>query len=334
MNICSSRPAISIIVPVYKVEPYLHRCIDSILAQTFTDFECILIDDGSPDNCPAICDEYAKKDRRIIVIHQENKGVSAARNIGLDIAKGEWIGFVDSDDWCDEGMFQFLYENALKYDADVSICGIRRVSNTGNERIIKHKKSICTLNRNEAIIKMFTPGAFGGYSWNKLIKTSLIKGSRIRYDETKKYMEDTILCYHIFKSVSKVVYSGIPYYNYTSNPESVTRIHGLTDAVKTGFQTLDEIISLETDKKITHKVMLMKALFAHNVCRHYILLDRYKNDSYAFLSRIIKDNKQYFLIDFSISLKLKISYCLLLYPGFFCFLIKTKNGIKQSHRIG
>ncbi|MDR2409141.1 MAG: glycosyltransferase, partial [Bacteroidales bacterium] len=93
---------LSIIVPVYKVEPYLRRCIDSILAQTFTDFECILIDDGSPDGCPAICDEYAEKDKRIMVIHQENEGVSAARNAGLDIAKGEWIGFVDSDDWCDE----------------------------------------------------------------------------------------------------------------------------------------------------------------------------------------------------------------------------------------
>jgi glycosyltransferase involved in cell wall biosynthesis len=98
-------PVISIIVPVYKVEPYLRRCIDSILAQGFTDFECILIDDGSPDNCPTICDEYMEKDKRIVVIHQENKGVSAARNAGLNRAQGKWIGFVDSDDWCDKGMF-------------------------------------------------------------------------------------------------------------------------------------------------------------------------------------------------------------------------------------
>ena len=92
-------PIISIIVPVYNTEAYLRRCLESILTQTFTDFECILIDDGSLDNCPMICDEYATKDNRIIVIHQKNSGVSIARNIGLNVAKGEWINFVDSDDW-------------------------------------------------------------------------------------------------------------------------------------------------------------------------------------------------------------------------------------------
>lgn len=92
-------PTISIIVPVYNVEAYLCRCIDSILAQTFTDFELILVDDGSPDNCSSICDEYAKKDSRIVVVHKENGGLSDARNTGLDIAKGEYIGFVDSDDF-------------------------------------------------------------------------------------------------------------------------------------------------------------------------------------------------------------------------------------------
>jgi len=90
-------PKISIIVPVYKVEPYLRKCIDSILAQTFTDFELILVDDGSPDGCGKICDEYAKKDNRILVIHKSNGGLSSARNAGLEIAKGEYIGFVDSD---------------------------------------------------------------------------------------------------------------------------------------------------------------------------------------------------------------------------------------------
>lgn len=100
-------PTLSIIVPVYKVEPYLHRCVDSILAQTFTDFELILVDDGSPDNCGAICDEYAAKDSRILVIHKENGGLSDARNAGLDIAKGEYIGFVDSDDYISPQMYHF-----------------------------------------------------------------------------------------------------------------------------------------------------------------------------------------------------------------------------------
>ena len=104
-------PLLSVIVPVYNVEKYLSRCIDSILSQTFTDFELILVDDGSPDNCGSICDEYAKKDKRIIVIHQQNRGVSSARNKGLDIARGEYVTFVDSDDQI--GSITTLYENIL-----------------------------------------------------------------------------------------------------------------------------------------------------------------------------------------------------------------------------
>lgn len=110
---------LSIIVPVYNVEPYLRRCIDSILAQTFTDFELILVDDGSPDNCPAICDEYAEKDPRIVVIHKQNGGLSDARNAGLDIARGEYIGFVDSDDFIHKQTYEIAINAARKYNADI-----------------------------------------------------------------------------------------------------------------------------------------------------------------------------------------------------------------------
>ena len=101
-------PKISVIVPVYKAEAYLHRCVDSILAQTFQDFEVLLIDDGSPDRSGEICDEYARKDKRVRVFHKENGGVSSARNMGLDNARGEYVCFVDSDDWLDEEMFAII----------------------------------------------------------------------------------------------------------------------------------------------------------------------------------------------------------------------------------
>ena len=116
------RPAISVIVPVYNVELYLHECIDSILSQTFTDFELILVDDGSPDNCGAICDEYAAKDSRIVVIHQENGGLSAARNAGMDIAQGEYIAFVDSDDYIAPEFLNHLYLLIQKTAATLSTC--------------------------------------------------------------------------------------------------------------------------------------------------------------------------------------------------------------------
>ncbi len=115
---------ISIIVPVYKVEPYLRKCVDSILAQTFTDFEVILVDDGSPDNSGKICDEYASKDSRVRVIHKENGGLSSARNAGIDVARGKYLGFVDSDDYIEKDMYELLYDNIVKEQADLSICGI------------------------------------------------------------------------------------------------------------------------------------------------------------------------------------------------------------------
>ena len=141
-------PKISIIVPVYKVEKYIHKCIDSILNQTFKDFELILVDDGSPDNCGKICDEYAKKDSRVIVIHKENGGLSSARNSGLDIARGDYIGFVDSDDYIENDMYELLYNLCEENNCDISSCSSiihfpnKKVINGGHELIIHNKKEI------------------------------------------------------------------------------------------------------------------------------------------------------------------------------------------------
>lgn len=118
---------ISIIVPVYKVEKYLPRCLDSILAQTFADFECILIDDDSPDNCPAICDEYASRDNRIVVIHRENKGVAVARDTGLKKAGGEFVYFVDSDDWIEPKSLELLYKKQQETGADIVLGNMKNI---------------------------------------------------------------------------------------------------------------------------------------------------------------------------------------------------------------
>jgi glycosyltransferase involved in cell wall biosynthesis len=119
---------ISIIVPVYNVEKYLRRCIDSILAQTFTDFECILIDDGSLDNCPSICDEYAAKNSRIVVIHQINKGPASTRDVGVKIAQGEFLFFVDSDDWLEKCSLESLYQKQQEINADIVLGGFRQIN--------------------------------------------------------------------------------------------------------------------------------------------------------------------------------------------------------------
>ena len=117
---------ISVIVPVYKVEQYLDRCISSILQQTFEKFEVILVDDGSPDRCPLMCDEWAKRDERVKVIHKKNGGLSSARNAGIDIAKGRYINFVDSDDWMEKDALSYLYELRNRFDADFSMASFTR----------------------------------------------------------------------------------------------------------------------------------------------------------------------------------------------------------------
>ena len=121
------KPLLSIIVPVYDVERYLPKCIDSILAQTFTDFELILVEDGSPDNCPALCDAAAARDARIRVIHQKNGGLSAARNAGLDTARGEWVAFVDSDDTITPDFCEKLYAAVQDTGAQMVVCNYRQV---------------------------------------------------------------------------------------------------------------------------------------------------------------------------------------------------------------
>ena len=153
-------PKISIIIPVYKVEEYLNRCLDSIIIQTFTDWECILIDDGTPDISGKICDEYVSKDNRFIVIHQENAGVSAARNAGLDIARGEYITFVDSDDWVEPNFLEEQYKDIVSDDYDVCICGF----------VGCRKKKKKVLNCKDAKKKLFGPNGTGAYSFLRMIK--------------------------------------------------------------------------------------------------------------------------------------------------------------------
>ena len=124
-------PKVSIIVPVYKVEKYLRKCIDSIINQTLKDIEIILVDDGSPDNCGKICDEYAAKDTRIKVIHKENGGLSSARNAGMEVAEGEYIGFVDSDDWIETDYVGELLFCLIQSESDMAICSIRHENKDG-----------------------------------------------------------------------------------------------------------------------------------------------------------------------------------------------------------
>ncbi|HDT8050800.1 TPA: glycosyltransferase, partial [Enterococcus faecalis] len=171
-------PKISIIVPVYNVEKYLEKCVRSILAQTFTDFELILVDDGSPDSSGAMCDQFAEQDQRVKVIHKENGGLSDARNAGIEIATGEYLGFVDSDDYIADDMYETLYNQIVTYEAELATVGMIDVYENRESRLTD-KKEIKILSQNEAIQAVLDSTDVYAYAVNKLYKKELF--NKVRY---------------------------------------------------------------------------------------------------------------------------------------------------------
>ena len=209
-------PKLSIIVPVYKVEQYIHKCVDSILNQSFTDFELILIDDGSPDNCGAICDDYAQKDERIRVIHKENGGLSDARNFGIDASQGEIIGFVDSDDYLDKDMYNQMITYLEENDCDVVCCDTYIVR--GDKKKFKPRYKENKIFRNEQAINEILNGNLDNAAWNKIYKRSVIKD--IRYPKGRIY-EDVATTYKFIFNAGKVGYMSKPFYNYIKRKGSI-----------------------------------------------------------------------------------------------------------------
>ncbi len=212
---------ISIIVPVYKVEKYLNRCVDSIINQTYKNLEIILVDDGSPDNCPKICDEYAKKDDRIKVIHKENGGLSDARNAGIKIANGKYIGFVDSDDWISVDFYSELYKLLTKYDADIAICDFIRTDD--NEKIIiNNKNKIENVYTQEQYLERYFKVGYQTteyYAWNKLYKKSLMSEEQYPKGLTS---EDVLGTYKAILKSERIAKTNEKLYFYRYNNQSIT----------------------------------------------------------------------------------------------------------------
>lgn len=199
---------ISVIVPVYNVEKYLDRCIKSILNQTFTDFELILIDDGSPDNCPKMCDEWAKKDSRIVVIHKENGGVSSARNFGLDKASGEYISFVDPDDVLHSQFYEIMVKNIG--ESEIAFCDYMRFSDKCLFENIDGTLIEPEILNNK---KVFNHSSLSCYVvWNKLIKSSIINGQR--FDAQIKNAEDSLFAFDLLLKCHSVVFINKKLYGY------------------------------------------------------------------------------------------------------------------------
>lgn len=219
-------PHISVIVPIYNTEKYIHRCINSILNQSLRDIEIILVDDGSKDNCGQIVDEYQKSDSRIKVIHKENGGLWSARNAGLGIAMGKYISFVDSDDWIEKEMLEKMFDKAEVYKADLVICNYNRVY---SDRIEKNRLNI----KNEFIeieqigfqnyfYYYFFPYIHGHEVWNKLYKREIIVQNKIFFEENKKIFSEDLLFNLYYLCHIKTIYAiSNSYYNYLQQENSI-----------------------------------------------------------------------------------------------------------------
>ena len=321
---------ISIIVPVYNVEQYIHKCIDSILIQTLTDFELILIDDGSKDTSGEICDEYAKKDSRIRVIHKENGGLSSARNAGIDIATSDYLGFVDSDDWIDINMYESLYSGIIDNNADIALCRIlyqlennkRYYFNdifSEEERILDGDKLLRCLLLNKIDASCCT----------KLFKSTIF--DKIRF-QIGRNNEDFNLLYQIFPEVTKSIYVNDVAYNYNIRNGSITDSIS-SSYVFDSFENANEMLSFvklykpnllsEAESYYFMKVYgILRRIINQNILNKHS--EKYKNLRMSML----KDLRLIFVNNYISNIPKLLILLQLLFPN---ILNNTINIIKNSN---
>ena len=209
-------PLISLVVPIYNVEEYLHQCVDSLLKQTYPNFEIILVDDGATDNCPQICDEYAKADSRIKVFHKVNGGLADARNYGATKAQGEYISFIDSDDYVSTDYISYMYAILKKYQADIAVCGLTSVWDDMYQRKERSKSEV--LDTEEALRRMCYFRGFGVSACSKLYKLEMV----LKYPyPVEKLHEDLATTYKVIGECKKVAYGSREIYFYRQRTNSI-----------------------------------------------------------------------------------------------------------------
>lgn len=279
---------ISVIVPIYKVEKYIIKCIESIINQDYRNLEIILVDDGSPDKCGEICDDYAKKDKRIKVIHKENGGLSDARNVGIELATSNYIGFVDSDDYIERDMYKVLYENLKRYEADISICRYREVNEDSKYQpndIMENNVEI--FDQTEKKIRQLLLGEkITDHAMNKLYKKELF--NNIKFRKSYKF-EDIDIMYKLFEKSNKVVLTNYIGYNYLQRTGSI--VNTMDDK-----STLDllEVVRDRYNYIASKKMLenLNKARRIHYIYRYHVVLARINSKEYN--SKTVLEEYQFF----------------------------------------
>lgn len=287
---------VSVIVPIYGVEDYLSKCVDSIINQTYKNLEIILVDDGGKDKCPEICDEYAGKDSRIKVIHKKNGGLSDARNAGIDIAKGEYFVFIDSDDWVETTMVEHLLDACKKYNVKMAACGryvtdgtvIVRTAYEGAEGVYSPE---------EALNEILSGKSLDVAAWDKIYARNLFEEIRFPVGENN---EDIAVFYKIVDLAGRVAHTGTTEYFYRSRPGSITKLKYSTDARKIIEKNLNSIEKF-LDKEYPS---CMPSFYRYKTMNIYALLNKYikcegtkKTQEFEHLMNEFRKNKSYFFKD-------------------------------------
>lgn len=269
---------ISIIVPVYKCEKYLDRCVKSILNQTYKNIEILLVDDGSPDRCPQLCDEWAKKDNRIKVIHKKNGGAFSARLTGITNSCGKYIGFVDSDDWIEPDMYEYLYGLIINYDAEIANSKIRHIDENGSFENNENASEIIKIFNFIDIFKNMNQESLWSLC-NNLYKRSLFD-SLPDLPTNLVFSEDMLMNYFLYKQINKLVVSNLVKYSYFRHADSAIA-GGLTYNIVDDSILAYKIIDDDFDKKspaypysislkILNDMFLINSIIRNNKC-----FDRY-----------------------------------------------------------
>lgn len=294
----NKEPLISIIIPVYNTEKYLEHCLDSVINQTYKNLEIILIDDGSNDNSGLICEDYKKKDNRISVLHKQNEGVSKTRNIGLKIFKGEYVSFVDSDDYISNNFVKHMYNLINKYNADFSVCSYCHIYNG-----IVSKKVIF----NDCVFSddaVFHHNTFQNYMGYKLFKRSLVLNSRFKDDIGLS--EDSIFVRELLLKTHKIVFTSKIYYFYVMNPNSISHsrdfyLYELREIVNYLYQYLLELsFHRKTNINIISENLSQYYFWFKKLINHrYIHFCNFERDllkEYSYALRICKRYKDSFIV--------------------------------------
>lgn len=281
-------PLISVIVPVYKVEQYLNRCIESIVKQTYKNLEIILVDDGSPDNCPNMCDNWAEKDSRIKVIHKRNGGLSSARNAAMNVITGDYVGFVDSDDYLEHSFYNTLLNELVSADADIVDVGYKYVDTNYNH--IKTTLYPPKIIEKDMLISNFITGTeFDAAVWNKLYKRNVIGG--IRFDESVKIGEDVIFNYSVLKNANRICVMNIALYNYLFRNDSIS--HTVNVPYLTRYFMYRNIFEAEKDNKYNYHNCLYKFQNVLFVCLRELLKSKNSDFIAQLYPEMIDEVKQY-----------------------------------------